>query len=399
MYLLKYSMIVLLFPMISRSQDDNRISIGKIDSVWSGTFKETRRYLVYTPPSYNDKTFLPRKYPVLYLLDGDAHFHSVTGLVQFLGTGINGNFLVPEMIVVAIPNTDRTRDLTPTKTAKGPDGKEYPFLKTSGGNPDFFKFIKNELIPRIDSVYSSSSYRIFVGHSFGGITTINALYTIPETFNAYVSIDPSLWYDDQVLLKKAKDYFGKTKLGHKFLFLGQANTIQAGDTSRNLHFESILQFNSIIEAYDQSGLQYKYKYYSDDDHGSAPMISEYDALRFIFDGYKGNRAKFSENPELIKEHFKKFSARMGAEFLPPEPIVNDFGYQFMETDVDKAIKFFQLNIDMYPNSYNVYDSMGEAWMNKGDLKKAIAYYERSVALNPNNQGAKNNIKKMKEKKN
>jgi predicted alpha/beta superfamily hydrolase len=75
---------------------------------------------------------------VLYLLDGDAHFHSVTGLIQFLGTGINGNFVIPEMIVVAISNTDRTRDLTPTHVNKGPDGKELPFLKTSGGMTNLF---------------------------------------------------------------------------------------------------------------------------------------------------------------------------------------------------------------------------------------------------------------------
>jgi predicted alpha/beta superfamily hydrolase len=394
-------LIAFLISVTAHSQTpaDGKISIGKVDSIWSGTLKEKRQYLVYTPPSYGDRTFLPRKYPVLYLLDGDAHFHSVTGLLQFLGTGINGNFLVPEMIVVAIPNTDRTRDLTPTKTVRGFDGKEYPWLKTSGGNPNFFKFMKNELIPHIDSAYQTSSYRIFVGHSLGGITTINALYEIPETFNAYVSIDPSLWYDNQFLLKKAKDYFGKAKLDHKFLFLGHANTIQTGDTTRNIHFESILQFNSIVESYNKSGLQYKYQYYSNDDHGSVPLISEYDALRFIFDGYKANRAMVSENPVLIKEHFKKFSARVGSEFLPPEPIINDLGYQFMQTDIDKAIGFFQVNIDLYPKSYNVYDSMGEAWMNKGDFKKAIDYYEKSLALNPKNEGAKDNIKKMKEKKN
>jgi predicted alpha/beta superfamily hydrolase len=401
MWLLKKCLLGFLLPIFAIGQNDpgNTITIGKIDSVWSPVLKEKRNYFIYTPPSYNDAVFLPQKYPVLYLLDGDAHFHSVTGLLQFLGTGINGNFLVPEMIVVAIPNTDRTRDLTPTPITKMPDGKEYPFLKTSGGNANFFKFLKNELIPHIDSAYRTSSYRIFVGHSFGGITTINALYEIPETFNAYVSIDPSLWYDNQLLLKKAKDYFNKAKLDHKFLFLGQANTIQAGDTTRNLHFESILQFNSIMESYNGSSLQYKYKYYSEDDHGSAPLICEYDALRFIFDGYKGNRAKLSQNPSFIKEHFKNFSARIGATFLPPEHIINDLGYQYMESEIDKAIEFFQLNIDMYPNSYNVYDSMGEAWMNKGDSKKAIAYYERSLQLNPNNQSAKDNIKKMKEKKN
>ena len=65
----------------------------------------------------------------------------------------------------------------------------------------------------------------------------------------------------------------------------------------------------------------------------------------------------------------------------------------------KAIEFFQMNIDMYPKSYNVYDSMGEAWMNKGDYKKAIAYYEKSLELNPGNQNGKDKIKEMKEKKN
>ena len=399
MRLLKNCLFMFLLPVFVNSQTGNPVVIGKIDSVWSGTLKESRQYLVYTPPSYNDNTFLPQKYPVLYLLDGDAHFHSVTGLLQFLGTGINGNYLIPEMIVVAIPNTDRTRDLTPTNTTKGPDGKEIPFLKTSGGMPNFFKFLKNELIPHVDSAYHTSPFRIFVGHSLGGIAVINALYTMPETFNAYIAIDPSLWYDNQLLLKKAKDYFSTKKLENKFLYLGQANTIQAGDTSRNLHFESIIQFNSILESYNQSGIHYRYKYYSDDDHGSVPMITEYDALRFIFDGYKGNIARLSQNPALIKDHFKNFSAKMGVSFLPPESVINSLGYQALQSDTAKAIEFFQMNIDMFPNSFNVYDSMGEAWMDKGDYKKAISYYEKSLELNPNNQSGKDRIKKMKEKKN
>ena len=394
----KKCLFIFLLPVFVHAQNASPVVIGKIDSMWSGTLKESRQYLVYTPPSYNEGIYRPQNYPVLYLLDGDAHFHSVTGLLQFLGTGINGNYVIPEMIVVAIPNTDRTRDLTPTNVTKGPDGKEVPFLKTSGGMPNFFKFIKNEMIPHIDSGYHTMPFRIFVGHSLGGIAVIDALYSMPETFNAYVSIDPSLWYDNQLLLKKAKDYFSKAKLNNKFLYLGQANTTQA-DTSRNLHFESIIQFNSIMESYNESGLHYKYKYYPDDDHGSVPMITEYDALHFIFEGYKGNVSKLTQNPALVKEHYKNFSARMGVNFLPPESIINTLGYQALQSDTAKAIEFFQLNIDLYPNSFNVYDSMGEAWMYKGDNKKAIAYYERSLALNPNNQGGKDNIKKMKEKKN
>jgi len=58
-----------------------------------------------------------------------------------------------------------------------------------------------------------------------------------------------------------------------------------------------------------------------------------------------------------------------------------------------------MNTELYPESYNVWDSLAEGWMDKGDFKIAIAYYERSIALNPANENGKNMIKKMKGKKN
>src|SRR6478672_5462601 len=136
-------------PALQAQAKAGAITIGATDSVWSPTLKENRKFLVYTPPSYSDTTYLPKRYPVLYLLDGDAHFHSVTGLLQILGTGVNATYVLPEMIVVAIPNTDRMRDLTPTNTDKDPDGKPQPGFKTSGGMPNFLKFIQTELIPKI----------------------------------------------------------------------------------------------------------------------------------------------------------------------------------------------------------------------------------------------------------
>jgi tetratricopeptide (TPR) repeat protein len=201
-------------------------------------------------------------------------------------------------------------------------------------------------------------------------------------------------------MKKAKDYFSKANLKGKALFLSQANTINPIDTSPNLHFESIVQFNSIMESFNRSDLRYQYKYYGGDDHGSAPLISEYDGLRFIFDGYKVNYSQLAENPSLIKEQFRSLSARLGAEFLPPEDVINNLGYQSMQRgDSAKAIEIFQLNIDLYPRSYNVWDSMAEALMYAGDYKKAMAYYEKSLSLNPKNENGRQMIKKMKEKKN
>src|SRR5678816_1894549 len=74
------------------------VALIPVPRIWSRPVTEWK----CASPSYSDTTYLPKRYPVLYLLDGDAHFHSVTGLLQILGTGINGTFVLPEMIVVSL---------------------------------------------------------------------------------------------------------------------------------------------------------------------------------------------------------------------------------------------------------------------------------------------------------
>lgn len=93
----------------SELRNDNQIIIGHIDSLQSDILGEMRKIWVHLPMNYQEG----KKYPVVYVLDGNGHFHSVTGLIKQLST--NGTFVLPEMIVIAIPNTNRSRDLIPTK--------------------------------------------------------------------------------------------------------------------------------------------------------------------------------------------------------------------------------------------------------------------------------------------
>ncbi|MEP7382799.1 MAG: alpha/beta hydrolase-fold protein, partial [Gemmatimonadota bacterium] len=388
------SMVVPVLSIVGQAPPTGSVTIGRRDSVTSRILKETRKLLVYTPPSYNDTTYLPRRYPVLYLLDGDAHFHSVTGLLQILGTGVNGTFVLPEMIVVAIPNTDRTRDLTPTHVLTDLAGKPSPAFKTSGGMPNFLQFIQTELIPHIESTYRTMPYRVFIGHSLGGITTINALYTVPQLFNAYVAIDPSLWWDNRTLLKQAKAHVDKPGLAGRALFVGQANTINADDTTSNQHFDSIIQFNAILEAHNQSGLRYAYKYYPHDDHGSVPMIAEYDALRFIFAAYRGNIFASLERPAYLTEHFARISESLGVRFDPPESMVDLLGNLEMARDTTKAIALFTLNTDLYPASPNAWGSLAKAQLTAADTSQAIAALQRVLALKPGQPAATDLLKKV-----
>lgn len=380
---------------LSAQAKSGAVTIGSTDSIYSATLKENRKFLVYTPPSYSDTTYLPRRYPVLYLLDGDAHFHSVTGLIQILGTGVNGTFVLPEMIVVAIPNTNRTRDMTPTRTDRDANGKPQPAFATTGGMPNFLTFIKTELIPRIERDYRAAPYRVFVGHSLGGITTIDALYTMPDAFNAYVAIDPSLWWDNRVLLKQARERFSKPGLAGRTLFVGQANTITPGDTTLNVHFNSIIQFNSILETFNQSGLRYAYKYYPADSHGSVPMIAEYDALRFIFDEYTVSLGEAIERPAYIADHFEHASKALGYKIDPPEAMVDLIGHVALGRDTTAALQLLEMNAKLYPTSANAVASVGDVWLAKKDTTKALGYYEKAVSMRPGLKRAQDMVQKLK----
>jgi len=78
-----------------------------------------------------------------------------------------------------------------------------------------------------------------------------------------------------------------------------------------------------------------------------------------------------------------------------ESELNTLGYQFLRMNkIMEAIEIFKLNVEAYPQSSNVYDSLGEAYMVKGDREQAIMNYEKSLKLDPNNSNAAEMLKKL-----
>jgi len=315
-------------------------------------------------------------------------------MIQQLSS-VNGNTISPQMIVVGIPNTDRTRDLTPTHIESGPFGAGDSD-QTSGGGELFTNFIEKELMPHIDSLYPTSPYRVLIGHSLGGLMVINTLIHHTDLFNTYVAIDPSMWWDDQKILKVSENVLESRNFENTTLYLAMANTMDEGmdiarvrkDTTRNtLHIRSILELNNVLKKNKQNKLKYAYKYYGDDDHGSVPLIAEYDALHFMFDFYplKLTMNDFQDTTTAmvvkIEKHWGEVSKKMGYKLLPPESMINDFGYASLNTNqFSKALQFFKLNITYYPESFNVYDSLGVYYDARADKESEIAQYKKALEL-------------------
>jgi tetratricopeptide (TPR) repeat protein len=75
-----------------------------------------------------------------------------------------------------------------------------------------------------------------------------------------------------------------------------------------------------------------------------------------------------------------------------EGTLNGFGYAVMgEGDIEAAIDVFRLNVELFPGSGNVYDSLAEAYMNHGDAELAIRYYEKSLEIDPANDNAREKL--------
>ncbi len=151
--------------------------------------------LVWVPNSYTEET--NKTYPVIYILDGQWDFSNVEA-------SIRNNFAdeaIPEVILVGISFGGdtfehlemRAHDFLPIPE-KGPDSP-------GGGAPQFFQFIKKEIIPLIESNYRvDDSYRVLGGSSYGGIFTLYTLMTATDLFDAYIALGPAFYWDDLIPL-------------------------------------------------------------------------------------------------------------------------------------------------------------------------------------------------------
>lgn len=406
MHKLIFSLLSVILSITATAQNNNQVSIGTIDSIQSRILNEQRKVWVYVPNSWQPGS--SQRYPVVYVLDGDGHFYSVVGMIQQLSQ-VNGNTICPEMIVVGIPNTDRTRDLTPSHVDADPPFMDSAFSKTSGGGEQFASFIKNELIPHIDSLYPTEPYKMLIGHSFGGLTVMNIAMNHTKMFNSYISIDPSMWWDKMNFLKATKKQLAEKKFTGTSLYLGIANTMEEGldfdkvqkDTAVSTkHIRSIIELDKELKSRKQNGLQYASKYYGNDDHGSVPLIATYDAFRFFFEKYRFKLSfkDFTDSTADLAakyaKHYQEVSQLFGYKVLPPENMVNGIGYEFLQQkQFTKAGRFFKMNVENYPDSYNVYDSYADYFAAIGDKTKAIEYLKKALVIKEN-PDSRNKLNKL-----
>lgn len=284
---LSLTALVLVFALRAQAQQPAKpyvSSLSEVLTIHSKILNEERKVYVHRPKA--DSASANQRVAVLYVLDADNHFELLSQYADYLSRPDVG--AMPRLLVVGIPNTptSRTRDLTPTSSNTNYEGKaDTSAYKGSGGNPAFLRFIQTELIPAIDQTYPTRPYRIFAGHSFGGLAVINCLLTQPDLFEAYIAVSPSLWWDKRYLVTRANQALKSGATLPKRLFLSDGNE---GGSDSFFH-KDLLSLDSLLAKKQLKQLDYRYRHYPTETHMTEPLVAYFDALRFLFEGWEKNR--------------------------------------------------------------------------------------------------------------
>lgn len=335
---------------------------SKTDSLYSNILSEQRELLIQLPNSY--KLNKSQTYPVLYLLDGTRNFNHAVGTLDLL----NQSDMAQEMIIVAIKNTDRTRDFTPTYN------ESYNRWGISGGADKFLDFMEKELIPYVNKTHRTNGLKILSGHSFGGLLSVYAFQSRPKLFQAHFAFSPSLWWHDEVLFDTAKEMLSKTKDLNNYLYINMG-------TEGGMMLSAFEKYQQLLAEHAPKGLRYKTELVDDENHNTTAMVGHNPAYRDLFAMFQCPVDIQKQGLEAIQTFYKALSKDLGYEVKPPYSVIKDAGhYALNDKNVDKAISLFQHNIDTFPYIADAYFRIAFALEQNAQLEKALAMVDKAIAL-------------------
>lgn len=189
-------------------------ALGETFTLDSKLLGERRTVNVYVPPDYATSG---ARYPVLYMPDGGMgeDFPHVVGSVD---VSIK-NAIIRPLIVVGIQNTERRRDLV-AATRVPEEQKNAPH---AGGSDRFRAFLRDELRPAIAAHYRTTAETALIGESLAGLFALETFVVEPALFDAYIAADPSVWWNEQDLVRTAVPKLAWAKAGPRRVYIATAD--------------------------------------------------------------------------------------------------------------------------------------------------------------------------------
>lgn len=361
-------------PHLQAQPSGTPITIGQQLTIESTVLGEQRSIIVGLPDNYQSSD---QSYPVLYVLDGANHFHYTTGITRFLAS----NDFIPQMIVIAVNNTDRARDLTPPSQVK----TDQQYFPTHGGADNFQRFFAEDLMPWVEQNYRTQPYKILVGHSLGGLFAVHTLTTRPDLFNAYIAISPSMQWNAQHLVDQAEQFFTATPQLPVSLYM------TAGNEGREL-LGGTRKLAGVLDAATPKDFLWQFDHLPLETHGSVPSRSTYQGLEFVFANWQlRNPYDFYANYGMgaIEQFYAVGDKRYGVDRGIPFMTTN-YLLSFMTRDgnLDGAVDLMN-KPSVIKNAFGgQFGLLANTLRDSGDKARAIHFYRIALQKNPGDMMAR-----------
>jgi hypothetical protein len=173
----------------------------------------------------------------------------------------------------------------------------------------------------------------------------------------------------------SKDHLSKISSLNKTVYF------TAGSLEGSELINTLDDFTELLKDSAPKDFKWKYKLMQNEDHETQLLTAIYEGLKYIYDGWAFPQEKLTDGLDAIEKHYKALSEKYGYNILPQETLLNAAGYSFLQKhSIDEAIAIFKKNVELYPNSPNVYDSLGEAYENDNDLPNAKKNYDLAYTM-------------------
>lgn len=234
------------------------------------------------------------RFPVLYAPDGD-YFRSIAeGTAQLMQGADVRRFIVvtigyPEVEYGLQSDVLRQRDLTPTRMMERENRPLLPIEgvvdiksgKKSGGAREFLAFIREELMPFIDGKYPTlPDDRAYFGDSYGGLFGLYVLFNQPDSFQRYIIGSPSIWYDNEVILKQAHVYIDSGKPINAKVFIAGGD--QEGNSPEYNMVTNFYRLHGLLSSAKIPGLELSFHIFPGETHSTVPALNYIRGVREIY---------------------------------------------------------------------------------------------------------------------
>ncbi|TKB02401.1 alpha/beta hydrolase [Alteromonas portus] len=335
----------------------------------SKVLNEEQKISVYLPEKYGEDP--THRYPVIYALDGKYYKQMVSAVIA----RFYDDWLIPETIVVTIDNENRIRDYTPTPHATAD--------VLSGKADVFLDYIEKELIPFVDSNYQTSEFRIFEGHSLGGLLSLYAVQARPELFTAHYAFSPSLHWGDNKTVEKIITYLSSRKSLKQFIYMNLGNEIVKSEYEpNNTMGASFLRLQTFFKEHSVPGLRVKSEILKNLPHAATNISGLVNATNELYRYWVLPFDAIEGGPEAISEHYEKLSSDLYQEIKPRKGSIN-FAADYMTNGVhspEKGMKLLKYNASLYPDSAWVIFNLAKGYEQREQVDLAKKYGQEALNL-------------------